>query len=102
MTKTNGGNIPLQKRFPDTQQLNLTCSALLQAFQASLQLKTLPTGENTPQRVERMCSFVRKRKRSGPFPKYGVMNFTKQISTKAAGKPSETTYPPKAVNCHPG
>lgn len=74
-TRTTGGNIPLQKRFPDTQQLNLTCSVLLQAFLASLRPKTLPNEENKQQRAGRICSFVRKRKRSGPLPKHGGNEF---------------------------
>lgn len=41
-TRTTGGNIPLQKRFPDTQQLNLTCSMLLQAFLASFEAQDSP------------------------------------------------------------
>ena len=101
-TRTTGGNIPLQKRFPDTQQLNLTCSVLLQAFLASLRPKTLPTGENKQQRAGRICSFVRKRKRSGPLPKHGGNEFHLFFSTEAVGKPNKTTYSPQAVNCHPG
>lgn len=70
-TTTTGGSIPLQRRFPDTQQLNSTCSVLLQAFLASVRPKTLPMRENKQQRAGRICSFVRKKKRSGPLPKHG-------------------------------
>ena len=102
MTKTQGGNIFLWKRFPDTRWFNLTCLGLLWAFQASLQPKSLPTGGTNIRGAGRRGPTLEEKEKVRATSKAGVTRFTKQTSMRAAGKPSQPSCSPETGNCQPG
>lgn len=93
------GNIPLHKRWLDTQRLNLTFSVLLWVFPASLQPTTLPIGENKQQRVRGNTFIGEKKEKVRAISKVWGSEFHQIIFNNSCSK---TIYSPKITKCHPG